>query len=262
MATSTTSVPLVDGPHPDAAALDARVQELRSRFPRAHHRPLPGPAPHPGPRRAGLPGSGAGGRRAPAATTSRSGTTPCCAATWRRSRWSAGSNVQDGSVLHVGDFSPCSVGAETVIGHRVMLHGCRVEDGCIVGMQATILDDAVVGAGSVVGAAALVTPGTRIPPRSLVLGAPARVVRSAGRRRRGLPPGARRQIRPPQRELPAGQRPVPDLIAPRLILATVAPAAILRRHGNRSPARACQQAREPPACAPGVSLTSTARNAR
>ena len=83
-------------------------------------------------------------------------------------------------MLHVGDFSPCSVGAETVIGHRVMLHGCRVEDGCIVGMQATILDDAVIGAGSVVGAAALVTPGTKIPPRSLVLGAPARVVRTLG----------------------------------------------------------------------------------
>jgi carbonic anhydrase/acetyltransferase-like protein (isoleucine patch superfamily) len=88
-----------------------------------------------------------------------------------------GSNVQDGSVLHVGDFSPCVVGEETVVGHRVMLHGCRVEDGCIIGMQATILDDAVIGAGSVVGAAALVTQNTRIPPRSLVLGAPARVIR-------------------------------------------------------------------------------------
>jgi carbonic anhydrase/acetyltransferase-like protein (isoleucine patch superfamily) len=60
----------------------------------------------------------------------------------------------------------------------VMLHGCRVEDGCIVGMQATILDDAVVGEGSVVGAAALITPGTKVPARSLVLGAPARVVRT------------------------------------------------------------------------------------
>jgi carbonic anhydrase/acetyltransferase-like protein (isoleucine patch superfamily) len=70
------------------------------------------------------------------------------------------------------------VGQETVVGHRVTLHGCRVEDGCIIGMQATILDDVVIGEGSLVGAAALVTPGTVIPPGSLVLGAPAKVVRS------------------------------------------------------------------------------------
>ena len=90
----------------------------------------------------------------------------------------AGSNIQDGSVLHVGDFSPCVVGAETVVGHRVMLHGCRVEDGCIIGMQATILDDAVIGSGSVVAAGALVTQRTIVPPHSLVMGTPARVVRA------------------------------------------------------------------------------------
>lgn len=89
-----------------------------------------------------------------------------------------GSNVQDGAVVHVGDFSPCAIGAETVIGHRAMLHGCRVGDGCIVGMQATILDDAEIGDGCVVGAGALVTPRSVVPPRSLVMGAPARVVRT------------------------------------------------------------------------------------
>ena len=88
-----------------------------------------------------------------------------------------GSNIQDGSVMHVGDNSPCVVGQETVVGHRVMLHGCRVEDGCLIGMQATILDDVVIGEGSLVGAAALVTAGTIIPPGSLVLGAPAKVIR-------------------------------------------------------------------------------------
>jgi carbonic anhydrase/acetyltransferase-like protein (isoleucine patch superfamily) len=77
-------------------------------------------------------------------------------------RWS---NVQDGSVLHVGDSSPCIVGQETVVGHRVMLHGCRVEDGCLIGMQATILDDAVIGEGSLVGAGALVTAGTIVPAK-------------------------------------------------------------------------------------------------
>ena len=59
-----------------------------------------------------------------------------------------------------------------------MIHACRIEDACLIGMQATILDDAVVGAGSVVGAGALVTPRMVIPPRSLVLGLPAKVVRT------------------------------------------------------------------------------------
>src|SRR6185369_5964426 len=90
----------------------------------------------------------------------------------------ARTNIQDGAVIHVADDTPCTVGEDTVVGHRVMLHGCRVEDGCLIGMQATILDDVVIGAGSVVGAAALVTQKTIIPPRSLVLGAPARVVRT------------------------------------------------------------------------------------
>jgi len=64
-----------------------------------------------------------------------------------------------------------------VVGHRAVIHACRVEDACLIGMQATILDNAVIGAGSVVGAGALVTQRTVIPPRSLVLGAPAKVVR-------------------------------------------------------------------------------------
>ncbi len=67
-----------------------------------------------------------------------------------------------------------------MIGHRVMLHGCRVEDGCIVGMQATILDDAVIGAGLGGGGGRPGHPGYPVPPRSLVLGAPARVVRTLG----------------------------------------------------------------------------------
>jgi gamma-carbonic anhydrase len=90
------------------------------------------------------------------------------------------SNIQDGTVMHVGHDVPCVVGADVVVGHRAMLHACRVEDGCLIGMQATVLDGAVIGAGSIVGAAALVTPRTQIPARSLVLGAPARVVRALG----------------------------------------------------------------------------------
>jgi gamma-carbonic anhydrase len=179
MATSTSSVPLVDGPHPDAAALDARVNEVRSRFPRAVIDRYLGLVPTVAPGVLVCPGATLVGDVRLGEDVSiwygavlRGDLAPVTIG--------RGSNVQDGSVLHVGDFSPCEVGAETVVGHRVMLHGCRVEDGCIIGMQSTVLDDAVVGAGSVVGAAALVTAGSRIPPRSLVLGAPARVVRTLG----------------------------------------------------------------------------------
>gem|GEM_PF-1236374 len=90
----------------------------------------------------------------------------------------ARSNIQDGTVVHVADDGPCEIGADVVVGHRAMLHACRVEDACLVGMQATVLDQAVIGAGSVVGAGALVTQRTVIPPRSLVLGAPAKVIRT------------------------------------------------------------------------------------
>ncbi len=88
-----------------------------------------------------------------------------------------GSNIQDNSVLHVGDDDPCIVGEEVVVGHKVMLHGCTVENGCTIGMGAIILNKAVIGERSVVGAGALVTQETIVPPRSLVLGSPARVKR-------------------------------------------------------------------------------------
>lgn len=97
------------------------------------------------------------------------------------------SNVQDGSVLHdTTDISLTEVGAEVTIGHRVILHGCRVEDRCLIGMGAIVLDNAVIGSGSVVGAGALVLAGTVIPPGSLVLGSPARVVRACGPREAAL----------------------------------------------------------------------------
>jgi carbonic anhydrase/acetyltransferase-like protein (isoleucine patch superfamily) len=89
-----------------------------------------------------------------------------------------GSNVQDNSVLHVGDEEPCVVGANVVVGHNAILHGCTVEDDCLIGMGAIVLNGAVVGRGSVVGAGALVTQGTLIPPYSLVLGSPAKVKRA------------------------------------------------------------------------------------
>ncbi|MCB9663889.1 MAG: gamma carbonic anhydrase family protein [Alphaproteobacteria bacterium] len=88
------------------------------------------------------------------------------------------SNLQDGTVVHLGDRDPTVVGADVVVGHRALLHGCVIEDACLVGMGAIVLDGAVVGTGSIVGAGAVVTAGTRIPPHSLVLGTPGRVVKT------------------------------------------------------------------------------------
>lgn len=89
-----------------------------------------------------------------------------------------GSNVQDGTVVHLADDYGVKVGRYVTIGHAAMIHACAISDECLVGMQATVLDGAVVGAQSIVGAGALVTKGTQIPKGSLVLGAPAKVVRS------------------------------------------------------------------------------------
>lgn len=87
----------------------------------------------------------------------------------------ARSNLQDGCVVHVGDRDPALIGADVVVGHRALIHGCQVEDGVLVGMGAILLDGAVIGHGSVIAAGSLVTAGTRVPPRSLVLGVPGKV---------------------------------------------------------------------------------------
>ncbi len=93
-------------------------------------------------------------------------------------RIGAGSNVQDNATVHVSRGThPCDVGAGVTIGHNAVVHGCTIEDDVLIGMGAVVLDGAVIGAGSLVGAGALVTGGTVVPPRSLVLGSPARVVR-------------------------------------------------------------------------------------
>jgi carbonic anhydrase/acetyltransferase-like protein (isoleucine patch superfamily) len=89
----------------------------------------------------------------------------------------ARTNVQDGSVLHVDHGMPTRIGADVVIGHGAVIHAATVEDGCLIAIRATVLSGAVIGEGSIVGAGALVTEGKVIPPRSLVLGVPGRVVR-------------------------------------------------------------------------------------
>jgi len=98
-------------------------------------------------------------------------------------------NIQDLSMIHVTHYkiddegnkiggNPTIIGSDVTIGHRVMLHGCEIEDACLIGMSATILDGAVIGKESIVGAGALVTKNKKFPPRSLIMGAPAKVVRA------------------------------------------------------------------------------------
>jgi carbonic anhydrase/acetyltransferase-like protein (isoleucine patch superfamily) len=88
-------------------------------------------------------------------------------------------NIQDHSMLHVTRVkSPLVIGDEVTVGHRVTLHGCTVGNRILVGMGAIILDDAVIGDECIIGAGTLITKNTKIPPRSLVLGSPGKVVRT------------------------------------------------------------------------------------
>ena len=88
-----------------------------------------------------------------------------------------GSNVQDGTVVHLADDLSAKVGSYVTIGHMAMIHACTIEDECLIGMKATVLDGAVIGRRSIIGAGALVTKGTVVPPGSMVLGVPGKVVR-------------------------------------------------------------------------------------
>jgi len=95
-------------------------------------------------------------------------------------------SIQDLSMIHVthykkedmSDGNPTIIGDDVTIGHKVMLHGCKIENGCLIGMSATILDGAVIGEGSIVGAHSLVTSNKVFPPHSLIMGSPAKVVKT------------------------------------------------------------------------------------
>ena len=87
-------------------------------------------------------------------------------------------NIQDNATVHCTDGIPAVLGADVSVGHNAVVHSATVEDGVLVGMGAVVLDGAVVGAGSIVGAGAVVTKGAVIPPNSLVMGVPAKVVRT------------------------------------------------------------------------------------
>lgn len=88
-----------------------------------------------------------------------------------------GSNIQDNSVLHADLGVPLTIGEDVTVGHQVMLHGCTIGDGSLIGIQAVVLNNARIGKGCVVGAGSVVTEGKEFPDGSLILGAPAKVVR-------------------------------------------------------------------------------------
>ncbi|WP_165189531.1 gamma carbonic anhydrase family protein [Caulobacter soli] len=89
-------------------------------------------------------------------------------------------NVQDGSVLHTDIGSPLTIGANVTIGHMVMLHGCTIGDGSLIGIGSIILNGARIGKNCLIGAGALITEGKEIPDNSMVMGAPGKVVREIG----------------------------------------------------------------------------------
>ncbi len=91
-------------------------------------------------------------------------------------------NLQDGTVVHVDEGVPCQVGSRIGVGHRVILHGCTVEDDCLIGMGSVLLNEVRIGSGSVVAAGAVLPEGMQVPPRSLVMGVPARIVRPVDER--------------------------------------------------------------------------------
>src|SRR5215472_4224601 len=89
----------------------------------------------------------------------------------------AGTSIQDGAVLHVDVGFPLTIGENVTIGHQAMLHGCTIGDGSMIGIQAVIMNSAVIGKHCIVGAGAIIPAGKVFPDRSLIVGAPAKIVR-------------------------------------------------------------------------------------
>ncbi|MDA3809765.1 MAG: gamma carbonic anhydrase family protein [Spirochaetaceae bacterium] len=87
-------------------------------------------------------------------------------------------NIQDNATVHVNHDTPTIIGEEVTVGHNAVIHACTIGNRCLIGMGAIVLDNAEIGEGSVVGAGALVTQGKKFPPRSLIIGNPAKAVRN------------------------------------------------------------------------------------
>ncbi|MCZ6674086.1 MAG: gamma carbonic anhydrase family protein [Verrucomicrobia bacterium] len=86
-----------------------------------------------------------------------------------------GSNIQDGTVVHLASSGPAIIGDYVTVAHKAMVHACTIEDECLIGMSSTILDGAVIGRRSIVAAGAVVTPGMIVPPGSMVMGVPGKI---------------------------------------------------------------------------------------
>jgi len=115
-------------------------------------------------------------------------------------RIGAGSNIQDASVLHADIGKPLTIGENVTVGHQVMLHGCTVGDGSLIGIGAVVLNGARIGKGCLVGAGALVTEGKEFPDGSMILGSPAKVVRElSDEQKQGLLASARHYVANAQR---------------------------------------------------------------
>lgn len=93
-------------------------------------------------------------------------------------RIGAGTNIQDNAVVHVNTGMPTTIGKGVTVGHSAIIHACTIGDDCLIGMGAIILDEAVIGSECLVAAGALVTPRKKFPPRSLIVGSPAKAVRT------------------------------------------------------------------------------------
>ena len=175
--TVVDSVEIVTGPPRDVAAIEAQIDALRRRFPGAILERYLDRVPRIGERVRIATGAAVVG-----AVTLADEVSIWYGCVLRadvnRIEVRERSNLQDGAVVHLGDHSGTFVAEEVVIGHRAVIHGCRIGGGTLVGIQATILDDAVVGEGCVIGSCALVTAGMVVPPHSLVVGVPGKVVRT------------------------------------------------------------------------------------
>ena len=108
----------------------------------------------------------------------------------------AGSNIQDNAVVHTTIGFPVDIGSDVSVGHGAILHGCIIHDRVLVGMGAIVLNGAVVGEGSIIGAGSVVTEGKEVPPNSLVLGVPGKVVReTTPEQRDGITRNAREYVK-------------------------------------------------------------------
>ncbi len=175
--TVVDSVERAHGPPDDVEALEQALDELRARHPQVVlQRYLDR-----------IPSIDASAYLAPTAAIVGDVTIAARASVWygcvlrgdvNRIELGEDSNLQDGTVVHLGDDDPTIIGPEVVVGHRAVVHGCRIGGGCLIGISSTILDGAVIGEGSIVGSGAVVTAGTVVPAHSLVLGIPGKVVRT------------------------------------------------------------------------------------